>query len=90
MGTVDMIAVRATVTIKGTEYAAEATCYADLYDDDGGRTRTHARFLARAALEDVIREARPAMSIRDAFDNAHDHSTITTHRYTVDTPDTPF
>lgn len=90
MGTVDMIAVRATVTIKGTEYAAESTADANAYDTDGGLTRAHARILARCALEDVIRDARPLMSIRDAFDNAHYHSTMTTHRYTVDTPDTPF
>lgn len=90
MGAVDMIAVRATVTIKGTEYAAEATCYADLYDDDGGRTRAHARILARRALENAIREARPDMSTRDAFDNAHYHSTLTTHRYTIDTTEDPF
>lgn len=90
MTAVDMIAVRATVTIKGTEYAAESTADANAYDTDSGRTRAHARILARAALEDIIRDARPDMSIRDAFDNAHYHSTITTHRYTVDTTEDPF
>lgn len=90
MPAVEWIAVRAAVTIKGTEYTAEATCYADLYDDDGGRTRARTHILARAALEDAIREARPLMSIRDAFDAAQYHSTLTTRRYTVDTPEIPF
>lgn len=88
MTAVEWIAVRATATVRGTVYTAESAADAYAYDTDPN-ARDYAHHLARCHLEDTIREANPDVPIREAYD-ARVFSTITTHRYTVDTPDTPF
>jgi len=87
---IEWVAVTATVDVGGTLYTAVQNAPAEAYDNDGGRTRAHARILARTALEDTLREAHPDMSIRDAFDTANYRSQITTSRYTADTEEEPF
>lgn len=85
-----MVAVTATATIGATTHSARRDVPAVDYDTDGGRTRAHARILARADLTDVIADAHPDMSIRDASDYAIYKSEITTERYTTDQEDQPF
>lgn len=89
-GPIEWVAVTATVDIGGITHTAVQNAPAAAYDSDGGRTRAHARILARTALEDTIREAHPHMSIRDAFDTANYKSEITTSRYTAAAEQEPF
>ena len=89
-GSIEWVAVTATVDVGGITYTAVQNVRAAAYDSDGGRTRAAARILARTALEDTIREAHPHMSIRDAFDTANYKSEITTSRYTAAAEQEPF
>lgn len=89
-GPIEWVAVTATVEVGGVTYTAVQNAPAAAYDSDGGRTRAHARILARCALEDAIREAHPHMSIRDAFDTANYKSEITTSRYIAADEQEPF
>lgn len=88
MPAVEWIAVVATATVRGITYTAESTADAYAYDTDPN-ARDYAHHLARCHLEDTIREANPAVPLREAYD-ARVFSTITTTRYTADTPEAPF
>lgn len=85
----EWVAVTATVNVGGVLHTAVHNVPAGEYDNtpDG---RGNARTMARAALEDTLREHCPTMNIREAFDRSHIDAILTTERYTAEQEDQPF